>query len=391
MRRDDLRGIYESLGPVGFLNKLSELVGLQEAIRAKGPGDMKAPTLDPSKVSIRALYEAITGQDADATLGGNRISGNFMELQESVDSTAFPSAVGVLVARKVIDGYNAPGYIGDELVTVMPSRLQSERPVGFTHLEGPKEVKEGMPYEDSGFTEKYVTTLTAKKGRLLSITEETILFDQTGQILMRAAQLGEATRLEREKIIVRGVIDADNASSIYVYRPTGTAEALYSSGNTNYISADTALTDWTDIQEVYAWHAANVKDDRADSKGEPIIWYATQLLTPVAKRGVAYRILNATEVRSGSDTLISGQLPFVSALSSLSSPFVDAVNAYQWYLGDFKRQFIWQEIMPLETLREAQGNEAQFARDILARFKVRYYGGINAVEEKYVIKVNATS
>ena len=51
----------------------------------------------------------------------------------------------------------------------------------------------------------------------------------------------------------------------------------------------------------------------------------------------------------------------------LSSPFVDeqggqAVN--DWYIGDFRRQFIWTEIWPVQTFLQRADSEANFDRDV---------------------------
>ena len=408
MRAGDIRDMVRTWSPQGFVRVFAEL------LEGRDQSGKEVPKLKAEDVSIRALWEGMVGP-VDETLqmarrGGDRF--NYIDVQqEAVESTGFPSATGVLIASKVIEGYNAPGYIGDDLVTVMPSRLKSERIVGFTSLEGPQEVPEGAPYGESGFTEKYVTTETAKKGRILEITEEAIFFDQTGQILMRAQRLGEMTRDEREEIIVAGVLDVGGAAGVGsykpVYRPGGTAVALYSAGNTNYLATATPLVDWTDVDEVLQYHAENVKDDRAVSgERRPIIWMPKIILVARKLAGTGARILSATEVRSGDITAgagvqtISGNplANIVSGLTVKSSALIDylagvAGSAYDdsddWFVGDFKKQFVWQEIWPLQTFRAPESDDARFRRDIVARFKVRYYGGIAAIDHRYVMKVNA--
>src|SRR5690606_34367920 len=102
-------------------------------------------------------------------------------------------------------------------------------------------------YEESSFTEKCVTTDEAKRGRILSINEELIAFDQTGEINRRARQLGFYLRQERERTIVRAVTDADAADGRYVYRPNGTGTSLYKSDGSlrNYVGVgNTTSTDY---------------------------------------------------------------------------------------------------------------------------------------------------
>jgi hypothetical protein len=245
-----------------------------------------------------------------------------------------------------------------------------------------------------------VTTVESKKGRLLDVTEEAVTFDQTGQIMMRARQLGEVTAQEREKTIVRGV--ADVASGTPVYRPAGTSEQLYSAGNSNLLSTATPLVDYTDIDEARVYHATNVVDDReADESGsgEPVLWDPRILLVAEENKFAAMQIVNATSVATAggatSGLAMTTANP-AAGMIALSSPFLDAAagadqwdDASDWFIGDFKRQFVWKEIWPLQTFRAPSSDPSSFDRDIVARFKVRYYGGVNAIDERYVVKVNA--
>ncbi|HQR08373.1 MAG TPA: hypothetical protein PLN21_16205 [Gemmatales bacterium] len=56
-------------------------------------------------------------------------------------------------------------------------------------------------------------------------------------------------------------------------------------------------------------------------------------------------------------------------------------------MGDFPRQFIWKEIWPVQVFRQAAQEGDGFDRDVVAWFKVRYYGGINALDHRYVLKM----
>ena len=403
LRTQDIRDIYRAAGGArGFVTLMTDL------LEGKDQQGKSVKKLAPGDFSLRALWEGLVGP-CEETLPSYASTGrfNYMIMQEAVDSTAFPSATGVLIAAKVIEAYNNVPMIGDSLVTVMPSRLKQERIVGFTSLEGPTEVPEGMPYQESGFQEKYVTTDTAKKGRILEVTEEAIFFDQTGQILLRAQRLGEMTAEEREQTILAGVVDVGSSAAGYkdVYRPSGTATTLYSTANVNYQSTTSALQDWTDVDETLQFAANNLKDDRAIvAERLPITFMPKVLLTARKKAATAARIIAATTVRVGNTATTGGVQEESGAIISqiapglvpMTSPLLDFFagvsnsrysQADDWFLGDFKRQFIWQEIWPLQTLRSRQDDEAAFRRDIVARFKVRYYGGIAAIDNKYVIKV----
>lgn len=408
MRVADIRSLVNdpAIGPRGFVRIMTDL------LEGRDQSGREVKKVRPEQFSLRTLFEGIVGpceEHLPSMAQGGRL--NFVELQEAVDSTAFPSATGVLIAAKVIEGYASPGMIGDELVTNMPSRLKSERIVGFTSLEGPQEVPEGMPYQESGFTEKYVTTQTAKKGRILEVTEEAIFFDQTGQILMRAARLGEQTAEERELTILAGILDVGSGAQGIkdVYLPSGSAVSLYTTTNANLVGSSSAvpLVDWRDVDAALQHHAENIRDDRAVTGEQlPIVWVPKILLTARKKAGTAAQILSATQVwqqpgAADATTVTIAGNPInglASGLRALSSPIIDYLagvtgsrfdDSDDWFLGDFKKQFIWQEIWPLQTMRSRQDDEAAFRRDIVARFKVRYYGGVAALDHRYVLKVNA--
>lgn len=396
MQGQSVHNLIESLGAEGFYNKICTLLNEKklsvddfsyyELAEACGvlPHLRRLPELAPPTENLNHWLR---------------------ESNPGVGSNLFQVVTGELIGRKVIEGYeDDAGFIGDKLVTIMPSRLRNQRIAGFKALAGPTEVAAGHQYEESTFEEKYVTTEETKQGRILSINEELIAFDQTGEINRRAMALGFYLRQERERTIVRAVTDADQASSKYVYRPNGTGEQLYNSdgsnrnwvgvGNTTSTSFNTAipLTDWTDIDTLLQYRATEVKDDRIDGTTRPIVMPVRQLLVPENLRGTALSIINSTEItvtNGSNDTQFAN--PVRGLAEVLSSPFIDeqggqAVN--DWYIGDFARQFIWTEIWPVQTFLQRSESEAAFDRDVVLRVKVRYYGGISGVDTVFVTKVD---
>lgn len=396
MQGTSLSSLIDSHGPRGFYHKVCQLLNEKQLT----PDDFSYYELAEACGVLPRLRSVREIAPADAPL-----SHLLSETNPGVSTTLFQVVTGELIGRKVIEGYqDDSGFIGDRLVTVMPSRLRNTRIAGFTALAGPTEVPEGHPYEESSFTEKSVTTLESKQGRILSINEELIAFDQTGEINRRAMALGFSLRQERERTIVRAVTDADAASGRYVYRPNGAGQPLYNSdgsnrnwigsGNTTSPGFNTAvpLADWTDLDEALQYRATQVVDDRVDGTPRPVVIPARQLLVPEALRGTARSIVNSTEITvTSGDNQTRIANPLHGQLEVLSSPFIDeqggqAVN--DWYLGDFRRQFVWTEIWPVQTFLQRSDSESAFERDVVLRVKARYYGGISAVDTLCVTKVD---
>lgn len=397
MRSSAIAALVKEHGPNGYLQIQASLLAKETVL----PNGRKVRKAEPEQFSLAAMWEGLVGPIEDTLPYALSRRGGFIDMpsvQGALTSSAFPSAVGQLISQKVIDGYdNTAGMIGDQLVTTMPSTMRGERMVGFTAAQGPKIVEEDGVYEESTIGEKYVTTNETKRGRIIAVTEESVFFDQTGQLLLRAQRIGEAARQDRERRIVRGVIDA--ASTERVWRPSGTAAQLYvHATNTNLLATATVLTDWTDIQEAMAYHAANMRDDREpdDENGtQPIPFLPKILLVATKLAGVAALICNAINPTTmvNAPNMVQQIAP---GLTPLSSPFIDAAEGADqfddmddWYLGDPKRQFIYKEIWPLQTFTLTGLTENAFRRDRLAEYKVREYGDVNAIDTKYLIKVNA--
>ncbi len=385
MQGQRLKTLVESHGVDATRRKLVELLT---------PDKDGKRQVAPEDISIRELWEAFVGP-ANMLAGahgrmfsqGDQLIGRVMESEGSaLMAAAFTSIAGVLLASKIIEGYELPGYIGDLLLDRMPSKLQIERYAGFTALEQPLEVPEGQSYKESGFMGKYATSEALKKGRLLNLTEEAIFFDRTGQLLKKAMDLGEKCRLEREIVMLSCVTDRFAPAGQFIFAPLGVGEALYrvagtaTSPSINQIAGN-ALVDWTDVANVTALFSA-----MSDEQNDPIVVMPKIILVPSALYPIANRIMSATEVRSGPTTGIETAIwnrPY--SYQVISSPLLDRISLTDWYLGDFKKQFVWQEVWPLQVLR-ATLEEEKHLRDIVFSVKVRYFGGAAAIDDKYVVK-----
>lgn len=426
-----LRGIYATHGPKGLAKFIKDGLEANKKDKTKG--------FRPEQVSIKDLayacgiYDPIDGADNAATAIKGVIArsetaaamqpehivemshqrwesakGNAtFSLEAALTTSIFPVVTGQLLSQMIIDAYEITPVVADQLVTVVPAKLRNQKIAGFTSLGGPLEVAEANQYSATGFGEKYVISSETKKGRILEISEELILFDQTGEILRRAQMIGEMVRQDWDRSVVRAVCDADTASSVYVYRPSGTGTALYASDGSNYnyigsgssisgYDAQKVLTDWTTLDHVRKFRATQVKDDRLDGTSRAIGMINTglTLLVPESLAGTAGSIVNATTTwteGATSGTHYGAQYgnPIRSMISSVvSSPYVDEINSADYYVGQFKKQFIWTEIWPIQTFLQGSNSESAFNADIAFRVKARYYGGTTAVDKVYVTKVD---
>jgi len=221
------------------------------------------------------------------------------ELFEAVNTSQFPIITGTLLSKKVIQGFDEYPGIADQLVTKFTSKLKTDTIPG-AFLKGDLEnIPEGGNYPHSGDIEEfYVTIAGSKKGEILDITDETIRFDQTGLIMLKAAKFGERAAKDREKSVIYTIMDATvGGVNYYAYYPGGTRTALYRTSNGTssnvgggilYKNAITdTLADYTDLDAAEA-----VFDDVMDENGDPIDVMSSNmiLLTARALKGTASRL-----------------------------------------------------------------------------------------------------
>jgi hypothetical protein len=319
---------------------------------------IRSGELPCEKVSLKELYE-------------------MSQRYEALDPTLFPKATGELINKKLIDAYNrTEGLIWNNLVEIVPSKVQKETIVGLTDSDAPEKILPGQEYPETEIAEKYVEITNDKWGRVIKITEETIRFDQTGQILARAARLGEYAQLNREKNVVRAVIEATTGASYY---PSGTGTTLYSAGNNNLIS-NTLGSDGIEAAE-------NALNDMTDSKGEPIVIPPNNifLLVPKELHRIARQLYKSEKEP---DSAENAENVYKGLYRVLTSPYLTDPNA--WWLGAFKRQFWLTEVEGLQVLQKKEKSDDYFKSDIIAQFRVRDWFGVGAVDTKYVIKSSGT-
>ena len=334
----NMKALWESLGSDGFLRKMDEIL----------EGD--SPLMKPEDFSLLEIFEA-------------------------VDPTAFPVIVGKVISKKLMDAYQKAPVVGRKLVTEFSSSLQIDRITGFTEAGDMKKLIAGEPYPHiSDIGEKWVQIEGDKYGKILDILEETVKFDQTGKLLMRAAAIGEGAAMFQEKHIMNTIQDV---SGYEAYYPSNSQTALYAGGNSN-VCTD-VLEDWTDMDAARLLIAA-----QTDEKGDPILIAAGNILVPNALEITAGRLYNSTVMVGAAN---AEENPMQNRFKVVASPYLDLQSTTAWYLGDFKKQYVWKEVMPLNVqTRKSKDNEAAWERDVVASYKVRYFGDCGALDYRYVAK-----
>lgn len=312
------------------------------------------------------------------------------EIFEAVETTTFSVIMTALLSQKVMTAYEAEPGIIDQLITTFPSSLKTDTIPG-AYLEGAlKDIPEGGPYPHAAsIQDKYVTIGWNKRGLILDITKEAIRFDQTGMVMVQAQRMGERAARDRESEGMYTIQEATVSGKTYnAYYPSNSQTALYQDAGATRHAYDNLITDvlenYTDLDLAMALFPI-----MKDEAGDPITIVPKILLVAKAVEPTAARLINNAKMPniSGSSVGNDQDNDYYKKFTVLGSSYIDAVSNNDWYLGDFKRQFIEKVTFPLEVLsRATPDNDANWERDIVAQFKVRRASKFGAVDYRFVVK-----
>ncbi len=207
-------------------------------------------------------------------------------------------------------------------------------------------------------------------------------------MVQRARNIGENAAAKKEEIIMNGVLENASTGVYAAWRPAGTSTTLYSDTSNDPYTTGTidnnitdTLADETDLDSAMA-KFETFTDEKSTYLGvKPKI-----LLVGYALAAIARKITESTgsNVSNKSAAVINPVRGMITPV--ISSYVTNKKGAAYWYIGDFKKQFIYTEVFPLGVFQAKPGSTAEFERDNIFRFKARFMGGCGAVSNRYVIQ-----
>ncbi|MHB8901819.1 MAG: phage major capsid protein [Thermoguttaceae bacterium] len=377
----ELRRRYDLDGPFKTVEHLSEAL-------AQGH-------LRPEDFSLRDLAEGLI-PDGHHWLRmldpRNTRSLALAEAADGVDVTAFLNITGQVIYSKILAAYSQEAFVVSRLVDTIPTRLDGEKIPGAAGIgDQATEVHPGMPYPHVGFGEDYIETpSTTKRGLIVPVTKEAVFFDRTHLVLARAAEVGEALGLSKEKRLVDLVVGKTNN---YRWKNT-TYDTYQSAGPWVNTLADNELVDWTNVDAAEQLFA-EILDPHT---GEPVLVQPDTVLVMPACRHAASRVFQAREITytaAGSATttvsanlltryrVVDSRLAYRQVIASGQS--ADDARKW-WFLGNFRKAFAYMENWPITVTQSPPGSEAEFNQDILVRFKASERGAAAVLNPRYVVR-----
>lgn len=355
-------------------------------------------SIKPDQFSLRLLFESVVEEGrAVLDLMDTRRKGGGMDLLEAagaVDLGTFANITGQIAFSKIKEAYQNPNFLWPQLCsqqnTPFPygERIPGVGPIG----DKMEDVGEGDAYPRAGANEEYIDVpATGKRGLIVDVTREAVVFDLTGRVMKECTNLGNSFGLQLEKRVIDVAV-----GNVNNYKRNGVATNTYLTSGAYINSGTNALTDWTSIQT-----AELLFDAMTDpNTGEPIVLEAASLLVPSALKRTANRIITASEIghvdnQANANTVRTfGGNPVQKGFYGqpqygvLSNAFVKArtSSATAWFFGDFMKAITRFYNWDMEITQASDNNHLQFERDVWVRTKVSSRDVIAMTEPRYLTK-----
>lgn len=386
LKNDDLKSIVESAVTEAGGNRA---VGYELAAN-KVEDLMIAKKISASDFSIKEMYRTLVDPTLSLT--------SAKAIAEAIQSSAFPNLTTKVMTQTVIPAYEmALGNIAN-LVTEDDAIIAGTNPVpGLTAADGPELRRQGMAYKEGAFGEKYCEIDTGDIGEIIELTRETIFNDRTNSVINKAKSIAGMLASEREKMTVQTIemttrsAFQETSSRAFVLAGTAYTSAQFYA-NTHATVMDLQVNDNLDITDVDKLSSdgvdatANLFASMLDEKGQKININANQIVVPKKLFRKAWQLFNSSqEFDTGNNALNY----FKGMYEVYTSNYL--TTAYNYFLGDFKKQLLWLWVWKPETESQGAGSDLAFERQIVYRIRISMNGGVGHTDYKYIAKGGSTA
>lgn len=350
-----------------------------------------------NEISIKSLFEACLMEAYPN--GGFSLATETQRLAEAVGSSSFPNITKYIISSEAIPKfeYNM-NRVAPLFTEGTASRTDVERIAGFTANEGVEYVPEQYPVQETDFHEKYAEIFLAKFQRSISLTKEAIYNDNTGQIISRAASLGEVAGEQMEKMLIqtievlpRTILPYETTSNLGCAKFDGntvTNAIFYSTDHSSYsymgsqINANKATS--AALSNTSLETAVRLFPIMTDERGEYIAVNPKTLLVHTNNQVTAWQLTNTI---TQPDTANRADNYWKGAFNVVVSPYLYTPTT--WYMGDFPKQLVLLYWQRPNVVSQSGNFESSFTSDIVMRWKFSLGAGAGHRDYRYIAQLAA--
>lgn len=323
------------VGAEAFANHFALELGYQ--VNEMGRPVLRDQKMHPSEVSLKGLAECLVGPEWVENLarhsgsGARRLGGRVFEAGggsgvamvpgQIPQVSAYLGSISGLLQAAMLETYDKPEYIIDQIVEVRPVKTRQTKLIGMGRIgDQSKRRNPGEAHPFAQVSQRYITTPETQQDALAgAVTYEAVAFDETQQVLDQMRGIGTELGLRKELDGFGVVCGATNP-----YNYNGASYNTYlTSGNWINDQAN-QLDDWTDINNAEELGSRMTDQETGNRIG---VVYDTLLVSP-ARRATAEYITGATNVEARTATtqaVVAGGRNRVTPRKILSSVYLDQV------------------------------------------------------------------
>lgn len=385
------------------LKRLCEQHGLAKTSAAFSKA-LAEKRLDPYSIRLPELTRVFLGEtyyDAERRLKAvMHGQAHLLEAAEAVDASAFIDITGQLLVTVIKEKYQAPEFIGSQLVRTIPNpggNLGTHKVPYLSDADSfPQKLEQLQPYPYAKFQPQYVTLPAPEKfGQTCLVAFEMFFSDLTGQAQDSAASIGRAMGYLKEQRILRMVLGVSNpyvfnGNSMNTYLTTADANGKYVNRVIN--SQILNYTHVNNVEQLFYQMSDPVT-------GRKLMARPSKILLMPEKRYEMKRILNATETRTGNEASDTGNLVVAPNPLDTSYPLVwspiardivlnelglDAAHTKEYMVfADFQKAFVYREVYPMKVDQAPPQNPYEFQQDVVLAVKVSEFGVPGVYDPRY--------
>lgn len=351
--------------------------------------------MNPEDLSVRDVFDVFVvenwrqqGKSVDALLSGNSVI-----MAEAISTSQFPRILGRASEVNILDSYLLALEGVEELVT--ESTGWKGNWAFFDRLTGkelPERVFEGAAYEETQFGEVEAAIKLRKFGRIIQVTKEMVMADQTGKIVQFSKDFGQEMGYHRQTDILQCV--TMTASSLHEaaandwFRINGTAYAVYADTHATVpgsggIANDNNFTSTAIGSSGYSTVLTALRKMQ-DIHGKKIRVKPTHVIVAPEQEETSKK-LYIFNVEPGLTS--GGQDPNI--YKGMFKPVVDVDGTDgTWYMGAFNKQVIYAWAWKPGVASVAP-QERALTHDIVLLIQVSYKGGPGHIDHRFAARAAA--
>lgn len=290
----------------------------------------------PSQFSLKGLAETLVGYEWVESLGPHQAAGArrsraifeagggsavAMVPGQIPNVSAYLGSVSGLLQAAMLETYDKPEYIIDQICEVIPTKTRQTKLIGVGRIgDQSRRRNPGEAHPFAQVTERYIQTPETQQDALAgAVTYEAVFFDQTQQVLEQMRGIGTELGLRKE---LDGFAVFAGVSNPYVYN--GTGYNTYGTSGNWINDQSNQLDDWTDINNAEELGTRMTDQETGNRIG---ITYDTLVVSP-ARRATAEYIQGAGNVEARTPTtmaVVANGKNRVTQRKVLSSVYLDQV------------------------------------------------------------------